>query len=135
MTTKLLAAGNMSGEKYQQMVHIIQRAAERMNRLIEDLMAVARVREGQRIPLDLHSEDPGEIVGEACEVFNVQARAKGIALRCESGDGISRVKADRHRLDRPEYRRDQADAPAKKLRNQKKDQERRKGSKEGYRKT
>jgi len=98
MTTKLLAAGSVSVQKYQQMVQIIQRAAERMNRLIEDLIAVARVREGQRIPLDLHSEDPKEIVGEACEVFNVQARAKGIALRCEAGGAIPSVKADRYRI-------------------------------------
>ena len=98
MTTKLLAAGSVSGQKYEQMVQIIQRAAERMNRLIEDLIAVARVREGQRLPLDLHSEDPREIVGDACEVFNVQARAKGVALACEGGSGLPRVKADRHRI-------------------------------------
>jgi signal transduction histidine kinase len=98
MTTKLLAAGNMSGQKYRQMVHIIQRAAERMNRLIEDLIAVARVREGQPIPLNLQPEDPREIVGEVCEVFDVQARSKGITLRCDGADGIPSVKADRHRI-------------------------------------
>ena len=98
MTTKLLAAGNMPAPRYQQMVQIVQRAADWMNRLIEDLIAVARVREGQPIPLNLQSEDPREIVAEACEVFDAQARAKGIALRCESGDGVPRVKADRHRI-------------------------------------
>jgi signal transduction histidine kinase len=98
MTTKLLAAGTMSGEKHQQMVHIIQRAAERMNRLIEDLIAIARVREGQRIPLDLHPEDPREIVAEACEVFSVQARVKRITLRCDRGGDVPKVKVDRHRI-------------------------------------
>jgi signal transduction histidine kinase/CHASE3 domain sensor protein len=98
LTTKMLAAGSLSEEKRRSLVEIIDRAAGRMNRLIEDLIAVARLREGYAIPLDVRAENPAEIVEEACESFALIAHTKSIDLQCDKPRVIPTVKADRNRI-------------------------------------
>jgi signal transduction histidine kinase len=80
------------------MVDMIHRSAQRMSRLIEDLLAVVRLREGQPIPLKLQPENPADIVEEACEAFRVLASAKSINLRWERPAQIAAVNADRDRI-------------------------------------
>ncbi|HYR83622.1 MAG TPA: ATP-binding protein [Terriglobia bacterium] len=98
MTARMLAAASMPEDKRRSMVDIINRAAGRMNRLIEDLIAVARIRGGQVIPLNLQAENPGEIIAEACELFAAQARTKSIELKCEKPTLTPTINVDRHRL-------------------------------------
>jgi signal transduction histidine kinase len=98
MTAKVLAAGSVEEERRHSMVQIISRGADRMNRLIDDLLAVARVREGEKIPINLQPLNPCEILAEACEVFSIQARMKSIDLQCELPDVVPTVQADRHRI-------------------------------------
>src|SRR5262249_49956533 len=88
----------MSSERRESMIEIISRAADRMNRLIEDLLTVARVREGQTIAIHVQSENPAELLSEACAMFTLQARAKAIRLGCEVTNVVPTVEADRHRI-------------------------------------
>jgi signal transduction histidine kinase len=98
MTAKILSRTSLSEEKRESMTQIIIRGAERMNRLIDDLLAVARVREGQQIAIDVHPENPASLMQEACDASSLQARAKSIELRSEPARIIPTVKADRHRI-------------------------------------
>jgi signal transduction histidine kinase len=99
MTATLLRSAKLSEDKRRNLVDMISRAAKRMNRLIEDLLTVSRVREGQAIPLHLETENPSEIIGEACALFTLQARRKSIDLSCAvDGQPLPLVQADRHRV-------------------------------------
>lgn len=97
MTARLLSTVSVP-EVRDRMLRLIHRASERMNRLIEDLLAVARTRDGQAIPLDIQAEHPGSIIDEACEIFSVQAHQRSIELRSQKPHLLPRVKADRHRI-------------------------------------
>jgi signal transduction histidine kinase len=98
MTAKMLSLPSLAGERQQHLVQVIDRASQRMNRLITDLITVARLREGQEIPFIIQPEDPVSIVSEACETFKMQAGAKSIELRSETPQTLSSVRADRHRI-------------------------------------
>ena len=98
MTAKMLTRGSLSEDERGKLLEIINRSAERMNRLIEDLIAVGRVREGQAIPLKVQPEHPGDVISEACRLFAAQARAKSIYLECDRPHMVPTVRADRHRL-------------------------------------
>jgi signal transduction histidine kinase len=98
MTTKLLGIPSLPHEQLQGMVQIISRAAQRMSRLIEDLITVARIRGGQEISLNIHPENPAGIVDEICETFGFQARAKSIELECLKSHPAVTIKADRSRV-------------------------------------
>jgi len=98
MTTKLLGIPSLPHEQQQGMVQIISRAAQRMSRLIEDLITVARIRGGQEISLNIHPENPAGIVDEICETFGFQARAKSIELQCRKPQPVLAIKADRSRV-------------------------------------
>jgi signal transduction histidine kinase len=98
VTAKILRSQTLLPDKRDDMVDIITRAADRMNRLIDDLVALARVREGQPIPVRVQVENPAEMMSEACALFNHQARAKSIRLQCETPPTIPFVRVDRHRV-------------------------------------
>jgi signal transduction histidine kinase len=98
MTTRMLMSESLSETKRLGMLEIINRAAMRMRRLIDDLLAVARLREGQPFPLQLKRENPADIMNEACEFFAAQARTKSIRLECLKPHQAAVIKGDRHRL-------------------------------------
>ncbi len=68
---------------------------ERMRRLVEDLLTLARLDEG-RAQLRLEPVDVGALVGAVCE----QARhlARGQEITCEVAPGLSSIRADADRL-------------------------------------
>jgi signal transduction histidine kinase len=98
MTANLLSAASLPDESRQSMLQIIGRASQRMSRLIEDLMTVGRMQQGQGIPIDIDRLDPAVIVDELCTALGVQARAKGVDLQCSRPPSIAAIKADRNRI-------------------------------------
>jgi signal transduction histidine kinase len=52
ITAKILSLPSLTDESRQRFAQVIDRASQRMNRLIADLITVARLREGQEIPLN-----------------------------------------------------------------------------------
>jgi len=98
MTASLLLNSSLPEDKQRDMLEIIKRSSTRMNRLIEDLIAVARVQAGQPIPLQIQSENPITIVEEACQSVTVKALSKSIRLAREVPPALPLVKADRHRV-------------------------------------
>jgi len=97
MTAGMLSTASLPQVR-EKLVQVIHRASERMNRLIEDLIAAARLREGEEIRLDVQPENPASIIDEACEIFSVQAHQRSIELKSQKPHMIPTVKADRHRV-------------------------------------
>lgn len=89
------ASDEASRAKYIQMV---QRAIQRMNRLIEDLMDVVRLEGGQKLALDPRPLDLAPLLTEMCESFRAQAAPRNQTLVCETAPGLPPVLADRDRL-------------------------------------
>ena len=75
---------------------VVKRAAERANRLIQDLLDITHIESG-RLSLDVRAHDAGALVDEAIEQARMQAVGAGITLdRGDVETGI--VHADRDRV-------------------------------------
>jgi PAS domain S-box-containing protein len=87
----------LSDEDRRKQVAVISRSAQRMNRLISDLLDVARI-EGRRLSISCKCEDIASIASEAVEAFKHIALEKHIDLKCTVADGLKKINADRDRL-------------------------------------
>lgn len=87
----------LSEEERRVQLDIIARSAERMNRLISDLLDVARIERG-RLTIDCRCHDAGVIVAEVCESFAAAAQEKALTLRCHAADGLPQLYVDRDRI-------------------------------------
>jgi len=79
-------------------IQMIQRAIQRMNRLIEDLLDVVRLEGGQRLALDPKPLEIERLVGEMSESFSAQAVPNHQTFVSECAPGLPPVLADRDRL-------------------------------------
>jgi PAS domain S-box-containing protein len=84
-----------TGQSTQQMTALIQRMAQRMSRLVEDLLDISRLEAGQ-LSVTLLDWPPGRLLSEAIE--QVRPTATGLSLHTEVADGLPEVRADRHRV-------------------------------------
>ena len=75
----------------------IMRSAQRMNRLIQDLLDVARI-EANRLELQLELEDPCSLVAEAVELCAGAAVAKSVRLMTGPCQTSQLIRVDRERL-------------------------------------
>jgi two-component system phosphate regulon sensor histidine kinase PhoR len=76
---------------------IIGRHSARMERLVTDLLRLARLDAGQE-SLDLTSCDIGRVVGEVVEELGVSLRARGQRIKISVQPGTERFPADRAKL-------------------------------------
>ena len=81
LSVQTLTTSSLPYETHQKVLQSISGASQRMNRLIDDLLAMGRLRAEHRLPLDLHPEDPANIAEQACDLMGPQALKKSIALR------------------------------------------------------
>jgi signal transduction histidine kinase len=88
---------HLSRELGSRAVEAISRAAARMNRLISDLVDVHSVEAGQ-LRLDIVPTDAQSVVDEVVATFDMQAAARGLALRTEVAAEPLLVRGDHHRL-------------------------------------
>jgi signal transduction histidine kinase len=89
-------AGELTSEQ-ERFLTIVHRSSERLQRLVGDLLFVARLDAGG---LQLHVEDGvslDEVVAEAVETASADARSHQVALQLERAGSIS-LRADRGRL-------------------------------------
>ncbi len=78
-------------------VQRVERGCKRMQRLIDDLLAVARLDAGT-FRVDARALRAADVVGEAIDAAQLHAQAAGIKLRAEVADPSIKVHADRERL-------------------------------------
>jgi PAS domain S-box-containing protein len=76
---------------------VISRSAERMNRLIQDLLDVAQVEAGQ-LKVEREPISAADLVRDAVEVHAQAASAAGVQLRFEPNPDVGTVMGDRNRL-------------------------------------
>ncbi|MDQ3949085.1 MAG: GAF domain-containing sensor histidine kinase [Gemmatimonadota bacterium] len=92
-----LVPNDAAHQREREQLHAIHRSAERMYRLIHDLLDVAAIEAGQlavaRSPLAVDV-----LVTDALELLRALAAAKGIALVADVSPGLPAVGADRERV-------------------------------------
>jgi PAS domain S-box-containing protein len=76
---------------------IVERGAREMERLISDLLDVARIEAGT-FALRREALDVRALLEHTVEMFQTQARAKGVGVRCEAVQEIRPINGDRDRL-------------------------------------
>jgi two-component system, OmpR family, phosphate regulon sensor histidine kinase PhoR len=77
---------------------IIERSAERMGRLVHDLLELSRLEAGE-IPLKLEPLRPAEAAAQALSTFREAAAARRIRLSVDFPETLPRVLADRGALE------------------------------------
>ena len=81
----------------RRLLDVIRHASARMNRLIDELLDVARMESGA-FTVELQRLDFAALAGEVCEQFRVQATEAGRMLECNMDRGLPLVLADRARM-------------------------------------
>ena len=97
MTTQLFADGELSKEKCNELLAIIRRAAQRMNRLIEDLLEIVRQESGQ-LTLDVQDRSAASLLAQTMEIFQSTAMEKDVSLRVTDPAPDLDVWADAERI-------------------------------------
>lgn len=92
----LMDADLAEGER-RRLLDVIRRAASGMNRLIEELLDVARMESGA-FTVDLQRVDLALLASEVCEQFRPQATEAGRLLDCAVERELPLVPADRGRM-------------------------------------
>ena len=84
-------------ENSRRYLAVVERSAREMQRLISDLLDVARIEAGtfalRRDVLDVRA-----LVDDTVEKFQTQARAKSVGFRCDAVQDIRPISGDRDRL-------------------------------------
>jgi two-component system, sensor histidine kinase and response regulator len=93
----LLLDMEMSDDAQRRQIDIIRRTAQRMDRLILDLLDVSRMEAG-RFSVEPRPESGRSILLEVRDLYDSMAAAKGVTLECEVPDEDIPVHADRHRI-------------------------------------
>jgi signal transduction histidine kinase len=88
-------AGELNAEQ-DQFLHVVKRNADRLLRVVGDLLFVAQVDAG-RIALDISQTDLSELAADAIGVARPAADDKQIALVLDTPDGLE-AKVDRERV-------------------------------------
>jgi signal transduction histidine kinase len=90
-----LPQGRSHGE--QQTLQAVRSSARRMDRLIHDLLEVARIESG-KLRIDPHPDRIGHLVEEAVAMMRPLAEAQGLELRCEMRGPIPAALIDGARI-------------------------------------
>jgi signal transduction histidine kinase len=96
-TSLLQTSASISGEDREQL-DITDLSAQRMRRLIEDLLDVTRLEGGKRLPIEPAAVEVEPLLSETYELFKAQAATSGISLQYEAAEKLPPVYADRHRI-------------------------------------
>jgi PAS domain S-box-containing protein len=87
----------LSEAERREQLDVIARSAQRMNRLIQDLLDVARI-EGGRLTISCRCEDAAALAAEACQAFQAIAGEKSLTLDCYAERDLRPVYVDRDRV-------------------------------------
>jgi signal transduction histidine kinase len=94
----MLATQLMEEEHSSEELETIELSAQRMRRLIEDLLDVTRLEGGKQLPIEPAPLDVRPLLQEIYELFKTQAAAGSIKLEVDADDEVPPVYADHHRV-------------------------------------
>jgi PAS domain S-box-containing protein len=83
--------------KERRQVEIVRRAADRMNRMIQDLLDVKRLESG-RLGIEAKPESPASLVNDTVEMLRPLATGSTILLESDVADNLPPVLADAARI-------------------------------------
>ena len=95
----LLDGGEHSAEERADILRIIKRATDRMDRLVADLLALATVEGGRALLVDPAPTDLRSLLEEVRDAFVGPAASQGRHLECRLPETLPAVHADRDRID------------------------------------
>ena len=98
MAASLLDDVSRPAEERSQMVRMVKRATERMERLVRDMLEVGRLDSGRTLPIDARCVDLAPILREACEAQAAVAASGGLVIECEVPEMLPAVKVDCDRV-------------------------------------
>ncbi len=87
----------LTEERRAEHLDIIRRSADRMSRLIDDLLDVARLDAGH-LEVEPSPEPVGDLIQEAVALSSHLAGQAGVSVRACGDQGVPRVMADRERV-------------------------------------
>ena len=96
-TSVLKRQGPAPERRSEQPMEVIHRAAKRMNRLIQDLLDVARMEAGQ-LSIEQARLSAGGLIAEAVDMQRPLASSSSLELRVEVDADVAEVWGDRDRL-------------------------------------
>jgi signal transduction histidine kinase len=89
--------GDLDEEERKHFLEIVNRSCLRLNRLVDDILFVARVDAG-RLSLEREAVDFGALAAASVETARAAARAKKVDIRFSKDDGMPELDADPLRL-------------------------------------
>lgn len=81
----------------KQFIRVIQKNADRMNRIVQDLLDISRIESG-RLQLEMGPVMPEEVISEAVQAFEQEISAKSQELEVVIESDLPTVPGDRERL-------------------------------------
>jgi two-component system, OmpR family, phosphate regulon sensor histidine kinase PhoR len=93
-----LRSGAMAGPDGPHFLGVVERNAERLERLVEDLLDLARI-ESREYKLTLEAVDLGPVFAQVLEANRARADARRVGLRASIATGLGPVRADRRALE------------------------------------
>jgi PAS domain S-box-containing protein len=84
-------------QKRRELLATIRESTDAVNHMIEDLLDVANIERG-RLALELHTEEPAQLVLRALHMFDVEAKEHDIGLEVRLATNLPLVKADGSRI-------------------------------------
>lgn len=98
MATSLLDDLSRPEEERAQMVKMVKRATERMQRLVRDMLEVSRLDAGRTLPINARCVNVAPILREACEAQAGLAQAGGLVVACDVPEALPAVQVDCDRV-------------------------------------
>jgi PAS domain S-box-containing protein len=93
-----LESGDVPPADVPRTIQVVRRAVDRMNRLIADLLDVAKLEAGQKLAIEPEPLDIKTVIAETCDGLAAEAERKSQHLECQVADDLPHVSGDRHRL-------------------------------------
>jgi signal transduction histidine kinase len=93
----LLAENDGLGEESTELLLVSKRNADRLVRLVNDILDVSKIEAG-RLQLDLKDHEVATLCGDAIAGLEALARKVGVTIRTAIADGLPRVHADSDRV-------------------------------------
>jgi signal transduction histidine kinase len=96
--SSLLLTSKTLSDADREEIETIRISANRMNRLIADLLDVTRLEGGKQLPIEAERLDVQELIDESEELFRAQAAVASVTIEYPDVEGVPAVFADRHRV-------------------------------------
>ena len=98
MATSLLDDRSRPEEERAQMVQMVRRATQRMERLVRDMLEVSRMDSGRTLPIDAQCVDLAPVLCEAVAAQAPVAQGAGLLVECAVPEDLPAVRVDCDRV-------------------------------------